>query len=163
MPEIIDRFTGPYAFLSNFAAAPVLMDGETYPTVEHAYQAAKVWPHACATYRGSDLRFKPWRTIIREASTASAAKRLGGRAPLREDWEHVKVGVMRELLEQKFAPRTHYRELLLATGDATLIEGNTWGDIYWGMCRGRGTNMLGKLLMVIRDAGRVGASPSPAP
>ena len=39
---------------------------------------------------------------------------------------------------------------LLATGKATLVEGNSWGDTFWGVCRGKGKNMLGKILMRVR-------------
>ncbi len=40
---------------------------------------------------------------------------------------------------------------LLATGDAELVEGNNWGDRFWGICRGEGRNELGKILMKVRD------------
>ena len=46
----------------------------------------------------------------------------------------------------------HLKELLLATGTAELIEGNTWNDTYWGVCNGKGKNMLGKTLMDCRAA-----------
>jgi predicted NAD-dependent protein-ADP-ribosyltransferase YbiA (DUF1768 family) len=39
---------------------------------------------------------------------------------------------------------------LLETGDAELIEGNDWGDTFWGVCGGKGNNFLGKLLMEVR-------------
>lgn len=56
---------------------------------------------------------------------------------------------MEDLLRQKFS-KTPLRRLLLATGEAELIEGNTWGDTYWGVCHGVGQNHLGCLLMKIR-------------
>lgn len=149
---MIDRFAGPYGFLSNFAPARVVLEGEPYPTVEHAYQAAKVEFDDCALYGNPPINLKRWRHVIQEAASAAAAKRIGRRVPLRPDWDEIKVRVMAELLGQKFAPGTAYREKLQATGDATLIEGNTWGDTYWGVCNGKGTNMLGQILMAIRDA-----------
>jgi predicted NAD-dependent protein-ADP-ribosyltransferase YbiA (DUF1768 family) len=64
---------------------------------------------------------------------------------------------MRDLLRQKFA-HPELRRLLLATGDAELVEGNTWGDRFWGVCAGRGQNHLGRLLMAIRAEIRTAAS-----
>jgi hypothetical protein len=55
-----------------------------------------------------------------------------------------------ELLAQKFS-YPYYRDLLLATGDAELIEGNVWNDVFWGVCNGIGKNWLGKLLMQVRE------------
>ena len=68
---------------------------------------------------------------------------------LRPDWEEVKVQVMRELLYAKFSEEP-LRGMLKATGDQHLEEGNNWGDTFWGVCRGRGENWLGKLLMEVR-------------
>ena len=67
--------------------------------------------------------------------------------------------VMRGLLARKFAPGTELAARLLATGDAQLVEGNTWGDRFWGVCRGQGRNQLGQLLMERRDQLRHGLAP----
>ena len=80
------------------------------------------------------------------AATPSAAKRAGRKVRLRDDWELVRVHVMRDLLTQKFA-HDSLAALLLSTGNAELVEGNTWGDTFWGVCGGTGLNVLGKLLM----------------
>jgi ribA/ribD-fused uncharacterized protein len=133
----IDSFQGSYRFLSNFWPTSVTFDVVFYPTVEHAFQAAKTL----------DLRI---RAEIRDCKTAADAKRLGRRAPLRPDWEKVKIPIMESLVRQKFAPNTELAESLLATGNADLIEGNTWGDRFWGVCRGEGENRLGKILMQVR-------------
>jgi predicted NAD-dependent protein-ADP-ribosyltransferase YbiA (DUF1768 family) len=61
---------------------------------------------------------------------------------------------MRSLLRQKFA-HPSMRERLLATGDEELIEGNWWGDTFWGVCNGEGQNQLGKLLMRVRHESRL--------
>jgi len=114
------------------------MGGEFYPTVEHAYQAAKT----------TDLN---QRKFIREARTPKIAKQLGGGVTLREDWEMVKVAVMGTLVLQKFSKNLDLRSRLLATGDAILEEGNWWGDNFWGMFRGKGKNHLGKILMQVRE------------
>ena len=141
MAKTIENFDEEYSFLSNFYSSPVRQDGVTYPTVEHAFQACKTTDFA-------------EREPIRQASTPGQAKRLGRRVTLRPDWEQIKVSVMRELLLQKFKDDL-LKAQLLATGEAVLIEGNTWHDCYWGFCRcercGKGSNMLGILLMEVRD------------
>jgi ribA/ribD-fused uncharacterized protein len=72
--------------------------------------------------------------------------------PKRPDWEDVKVGIMWQLLTDKFIRHENLRRQLLATGDEELVEGNTWGDRFWGVCDGEGRNMLGVLLMRVRSA-----------
>jgi len=133
---MIISFQGEYRWLSNFSPCLVVLDGETYASTEHAYQAAKT------------LNLDQRKQIMRMAH-ASAAKRAGRYVAMRLDWDTVKISVMRNLLQQKFA-QTPYRELLLATGNHLIIEGNTWGDVFWGVCLGVGENNLGKLIMEIR-------------
>lgn len=139
---MISTFTGPHAFLSNFYPARVTLDGVVYPTVEHAYQAAK----------SADPSFAYRLSIAALPGThagAAAAKRAGRHVPLRPDWERVKVGVMRDLLRQKFA-HLELRAKLAAT-DEELVEGNWWGDRFWGQSPlGVGENWLGRILMEIR-------------
>jgi ribA/ribD-fused uncharacterized protein len=132
----IQSFQGEFRFLSNFHPAPVLYCGKGYPSVENAYQAAKT--------------NNPDRRVAFQTCTAGQAKKMGRRVGLRPDWESIKLGVMLELLRQKFE-HNPLRAMLLETKDATLIEGNTWGDQYWGVCAGVGENHLGKLLMQIRS------------
>lgn len=88
--------------------------------------------------------------MIREAATPGQAKKLGQGVSLRPDWESVKVDLMRTFVRKKFE-NPFLRPLLLATGDAELVEGNTWNDTFWGVCRGRGQNWLGRILMEVRD------------
>ena len=136
-PACIDRFRGEYAFLSNFHRAPFAWRGRTFETAEAAYQSRKTRDHR-------------EREHIRNAPTPAAAKRFGRRVALRADWEYVKDNVMHAVLMAKFAVPA-LRDALLATGDAELVEGNTWGDTYWGVCKGKGRNQLGRTLMRIRD------------
>lgn len=132
----INSFQGAYRFLSNFYPAHVVYGGITFPTTEHAYQAAK----------SADIHNAQ---RIAQLPTPGDAKRAGRTLVIRTDWEQVKEQVMLDLLRLKFA-LPHLREKLLATGDVALIEGNTRGDVYWGVCRGRGRNRLGELLMQVR-------------
>lgn len=70
---------------------------------------------------------------------------------MREDWEEIKISVMEALLRQKFCDaRTGLGRMLVDTGDQDIVEGNSWGDRFWGV-DGTGKNILGKLLMHIRD------------
>lgn len=136
---MIDKFDGEYAFLSNFYPSSIFdsNDGFTYPTVEHFFQAKK------------SLILKE-REMISKADTPGKAKRMGRKVQLRSDWEDIKLLVMEDALRRKFS-KARFREALLATGDEELIEGNWWGDTFWGVCKGVGENNLGKLLMKIRE------------
>ena len=134
---MINQFTGEYRWLSNFWPAKVKYLGVEYPTVEHAYQAAKTEDSA-------------WRENIRQAATPGQAKRLGSQAPMRPEWHNVKLEVMENLVRRKFQ-HPELKALLLATKNEELVEGNYWGDTFWGVCRGKGENHLGKILMKIRS------------
>jgi ribA/ribD-fused uncharacterized protein len=133
---MIDQFKGERAFLSNFWPSPAILDGIAHRTVEHAFQAAK-------TFNRHE------RELIAAQPTPGAAKQAGRKVSLRPDWEAVKVQIMEDLVRRKFAdPELAHK--LLATGDEDLIEGNTWNDRFWGVCRGQGRNELGKILMPVR-------------
>lgn len=123
------------------------MDEVKYPTVEHAYQASKTI-------------FDGERARILEVATPGEAKRRGRYVTLRPDWDKHKVNVMYELLRQKFHVISLAHQLA-ATGDEELIEGNDWRDSYWGVYRGEGKNVLGKLLMKVREevVQKVGSHP----
>lgn len=142
--KVIDRFTSEagYGFLSNFHPSTIYIDGKSYATVEHAYQAHKTLDEAS-------------RELIRRAKTPSEAKKLGQGVQLRSDWEDVKIDLMRSFIRQKFE-NPFLRPQLLDTGDAELIENNYWNDRFWGVCRGVGQNWLGKILMEVRDEMRRG-------
>jgi len=152
---MIARFTGRNRFLSNFEPAVVCFDGLAFPTVEHAFQAAKTHD-------------PEWQLKIQRAATPGKAKSLGRRVPLIPAWDEMKVDVMRELVRQKFeSPRAAgkggqnerlfgYHTLLLKTGEVEIVEGNDWHDVFWGKCGcpghgGKGENWLGRLLMEVRE------------
>ena len=78
------------------------------------------------------------------------AKRLGRKVTLRPDWEQIKTYTMLLLLRIKFSDE-NLATKLLETGEQKLIEGNSWGDCFWGVCDGVGENHLGKLLMQVRE------------
>lgn len=137
--EAIMKFSGKYRFLSNFYPAEVVYENYRYPTIEHAFQAAK-------TLNQGE------RKIIRQSEKPGQAKRLGRKVELRRDWDQIKLQVMEDLNRQKYARYPELAAKLIATGDAELQEGNTWGDRFWGvdLKTGEGENHLGKILMRIR-------------
>lgn len=134
----IGSFTKSYRFLSNFYPCSILYEGVTYESVEAAYQSAKTL-------------IPRERHAIRLAAHASIAKRMGRRVTLRPNWDYIKLDIMLDLLRIKFSGDFLLRSALLSTGDAELVEGNWWGDVYWGVCEGMGANHLGQLLMQVRS------------
>jgi ribA/ribD-fused uncharacterized protein len=135
---MISVFRREYAFLSNFAIAPLLYEGYEVPTSEHAYQAAKA-------------RTLETRMDIIRCETPADAKAIGQLVPKRADWQDIKVNVMLTVLRLKFHQNADLCRKLVATGDEELVEGNTWGDVFWGVCEGKGLNWLGRLLMQVRS------------
>lgn len=136
----IESFEGEYRFLSNFYESVIEREGIRFATAEAAYAAAKTDDPT-------------WKARIALASSPNAAKKLGRGAPLRPTWESEKLVVMEEILRMKFADE-RLRDKLTSTAPVELVEGNWWGDTFWGVCKGVGENHLGRLLMKIRDEGR---------
>lgn len=134
-------FNGEFRFLSNFEPSWITMaDRITYPSVEHAFQAAKT----------TNLEA---RWLIAALRSPGAAKRAGRAVVLRADWEEVKGPVMIACLRAKFGQHPDLAQKLLATGDRELVEANTWGDRVWGVDyrTGAGENRLGIALMIVRS------------
>jgi ribA/ribD-fused uncharacterized protein len=132
---MIKEFQGPYRWLSNFYPCSIEYEGETYGSVEAAFQAAKnLDPQVRKTF----VNLQP-----------NAAKRKGRLITLRPDWLAARLDVMRDLLRIKFKDPM-LRQKLLDTQDEHLQEGNTWNDRFWGVCDDKGQNNLGKLLMQVR-------------
>lgn len=149
---MIGEFKGKYRFLSNFHPARIEYEHLVYPSVEHAYVAAKT----------KNMKFKRLITTI-PANQAGKAKRMGSVGGMKKfgcnlikDWDFLKTKIMLDLLRLKFQDVT-LSGLLLQTGDEYLQEGNKWHDNYWGACKCEqcltntiGFNMLGQLLMNVR-------------
>lgn len=136
MTAPISSFRGKYLFLSNFYPVRVFYDELFYPSAENAYQAAKT--------------LIPRERIQFLLTSAKGAKLIGRRLVLREDWEDVKLSIMRTIVRDKFQRHPRLADQLLATGKRRLIEGNHWHDTYWGVCNGVGQNRLGRILMRVR-------------
>jgi ribA/ribD-fused uncharacterized protein len=142
MPDVINFYSSSdeHGYLSNFAAYPINLDGKTWPTSEHYFQAQK-------------FKEPEHQETIRKAGSPMIAARLGRsrKRPLRRDWESVKVAIMRKAVLTKFTQHAELREQLLATADAKIVE-HTERDDYWGDGGdGSGKNMLGRILMEVRE------------
>ena len=134
---VISSFKGKYKFLSNFYPCDVEFNNIVYPCVENAFQAQK-----------TTNRIKQMSFIHVSPKTA---KKLGREVKLRKDWECVKLKVMEDLVRIKFS-NPELASLLKSTKGYLLVEGNTWGDDFWGVCNPeKGKNNLGKILMKVRD------------
>lgn len=143
----IDRFDGPYEFLSNFyRARPIMFKGQLFDTAEHAYQAAKFMSHYMTPEQRHAIK------LVKSCRTPGRAKKAAHMMDGYFDptFPARKLAVMREILEDKFKAND-LRRSLCNTAGRDLIEGNDWGDVYWGVCKGLGQNELGKLLMSLRD------------
>lgn len=146
MPKlIINSFKDEYEKFSNFYPVIIYYEHRNYPSVEHAYVAAKT-------------KDEMFRKMISEllAEEAGKAKNLGRKIKLRPRWDLIKYPIMRRFLYQKFIYH-EFKKLLLSTGNAHIEEGNYWHDNYWGNCYCKkcehiqGENKLGKIIMGIRE------------
>jgi len=158
-----------HTFLSNFYSASVYYQGESYLSVEHAYQAMKFENSSFKNVSEEDIikinkRLESRGTFIKKemlpymftstSMTAGTSKTVANQLRrlgyVRKDWDDAKLPIMIELVIQKFSNISLFQRLE-KTGDKYLIEGNDWGDTYWGVVNGRGRNVLGRLLMSIRE------------
>ena len=138
---------GEYGPFSNFSAHRLFLKGKTWRTSEHYFQAQKF----AGTEHEEELRLAESPMVV--ARMGRSRKR-----PLRKDWESVKNHVMREAVLAKFTQNKELTALLLSTGDATLVE-HTANDSYWGDGGdGTGKNMLGIILMEVREKLKTDAS-----
>jgi len=134
----------PYGAFSNLYRRELRLDEQTYPTAEHAYQAAKA--------RRPEVR--DW--ILAAPSPALLAMAAHGlyQWDIVPDWSRIKFDRMRAVLRAKFTQHDDLRELLLSTGNARLVEVGTVDNAInrlWGEVNGKGKNMLGVLLMELRQ------------
>lgn len=141
-PDILE-FQGQYRWLSNFWPCSITLDDMVFNSVEQAYVAAKTEDPGI-------------RQIVQSLPTPAMCKKYGRRhIPVASDWHDRKLKVMELLLRQKFIGIYELTQKLDATGDCQIIEGNRWGDTFWGVCHGVGENHLGKLIMAIRAENRL--------
>lgn len=157
----INEFQGEYRFLSNFWPANIELNGQKYPTVEHAYVAAKFGQNPAPvrvpyTTPNSETKYRevPLAQYVAELASPGAAKRFGRTAKVDEYWNERRIPVMQLLTDQKYHPKYNpdLAQKLVRTEDAHICEGNPWGDKFWGQSPlGNGENTLGKMNMHRRD------------
>jgi ribA/ribD-fused uncharacterized protein len=137
----------PFGAFSNLYQRPIEFEGLVYPTSEHAYQAGKA----------SKPAVRDW--ILSAPTPALAAMAAHGLYvwDVVPDWAQIKFDRMRRVLRAKFDQHPDLQELLLATGEARLVEAGTVSNAVnrlWGEVDGKGENMLGVMLMELRTAYR---------
>lgn len=142
MPKTINfyRVRDEYGCFSNFSPYRIIINGKVWSTTEHYFQAQK--------FAGTEHE-----EAVRQCKSAREAADMGRdrSLPLREDWEDVKNIIMYQAVRMKFWSHLDLRNELLKTGDAILVE-HTTNDRYWGDGGdGSGKNMLGKILMLVRE------------
>ena len=93
---IISSFREKHYFLSNSFQSEIILDGKAYLTVEHAFQAAKIFD-------------EDERKMLLQAASPRNAKQMGREVTLRADWEQVKLEIMFDLLKQKFSRADLYQ------------------------------------------------------
>lgn len=134
---MIDKFQDEHCWLSNFWPCIIKDDlGREWLSAEAAYQAMKSEDRKV---QDQFLELNPFQ-----------AKKLGKRILIRPGWANNRLEVMKRIVMAKFTQNRDLKEKLISTGDEELIEGNWWGDTFWGVCHGKGQNHLGKILMEVR-------------
>jgi len=131
-------FKDEYFFLSTFYPVPItlIIDGKEckFLNVEAAYQAQK---NPAIADRFSQVK-------------GLEAKRMDDRLIITvPDWDNYKLFAMANALHAKFSNKFLFSKLKAIKED--IIHDNYWGDTYWGIYKGEGKNILGKMLMHIRD------------
>lgn len=141
--EEIKFFKGEWEFLSNFYPCRIEMDGNIFPSSEHAYMSCKSLDPSWIKYCTDPM------------NSPNTVKKKSYTIELREDWDQVRIPSMKKALYFKFIQEP-FRTKLLNTRDKNLIEGNHWHDNFFGSCicekcGDNGKNNLGKLLIELRD------------
>lgn len=139
---MILEFKDEFAFLSNFFLCPVRVLDRVFPSSEHAFMSFK-----------NDS--EEWKAKCMDPNiTPGQIKRLARKIELIEDWNDFRLTAMKTVVSNKFWGNKELRAKLLATGDQNLVEGNRWGDRFFGVDLtvnpNIGENHLGRILMQVR-------------
>ena len=130
-------FRNEYWFLSNMYPCEIRVNGLVFTCAEACFQSFKT----------TDLNE---RKKFQEID-GFKAKKLGRSVSLRSDWNDIRIEVMSRVIHAKFKQNPDLTKKLKDTGDLLIIEDNTWKDTFWGVCNGKGYNLLGQILMSERD------------
>lgn len=156
---VIPEFRGEYYFLSNYFYAPFIWRGIEFKWAEQAFAYAKTFfaiDDKPRNYQGEFVTEEEYfQGHILNAESPGDAKKLGRQCKINvAEWDKYKVMYMREIVHAKF--RTGQGNLvgqLINTGSMMLVEGNDWGDNFWGRTLDKttgkrvGFNTLGVILM----------------
>lgn len=145
---MISGFNGRWSFLSNFYPCLIYHQGLEYKSVEAFYVAMKI--DSDQIINGKYYTSGDFREMISKLDNPGLIKKIGKKVKLRKDWDSKKLEYMNWAVREKFKDES-LKEMLLLTGDQEIIEENYWGDTFWGICKGKGQNHLGKILMKVRD------------
>lgn len=136
---LIHKFSDEFELYSNFYMTPILYQGMVFKSSEHAFQAQKAI---------SPIDF----SAICNAETPGKAKRIGRKIPMKDEWDEIKLGIMKEIVRSKFENTVSFRSALTSWYNTKFIEGNYWHDNFFGNCfcekciMIQGQNHLGKIL-----------------
>jgi hypothetical protein len=155
------EFKGEKRYLSNMFQCAIKMDSslaskypylvfddKVYRSSEHLYQALKSESIAYRDKIRYTIAPHMTKKISKQLLTPSEITEY---FEFRKDWDDIRVEVMQLCLELKFTQHPKLAQKLLDTGDELIEERNYWNDTFWGTCKGTGKNMLGQLLMAVRD------------
>lgn len=130
------QFRNEYYFLSNMYPCSIELFGVQYSCAEAAFQSFKVPLCKRNMFIGKN---------------GYEAKRLGRLVKLPSNWDAVRTEAMMTVVREKFMQNPDLKQKLLATENEYIQEDNVWNDKFWGVCDGEGYNMLGKILMDVRE------------
>lgn len=139
----------PYGAFSNLFRCKVVFEGVEYPTSEHAYQAGKA----------AKPEVRAWLLAAPTPALCALAAHALPTWDVTPNWAETKLDHMRAVLRAKFEQHPELAVLLADTGDARIVESATTNNAvnrFWGEVNGKGQNMLGVMLMELRDSLRTG-------
>lgn len=134
----------PYGVFSNLYKCTIIFEEEAFSTAEHAYQAGKARKEAV----------RQWILSAPSPSLVAMAAHGLYTWDIVPNWSKIKFERMRNVLKAKYTQHEGLRDLLLSTGNARLVESCRTDNLVnrtWGEVNGKGLNMLGVLLMEVRD------------
>ena len=160
----------PFYEFSNFFNCKIIIDNKEWKSSEHYYQAQKFINEDHKEYiRLCDTPMKAFRIAKLKIGCGYSAKwmidkkntpillndvinkLLQENVKIRDDWEEIKIDVMKKVLYEKFTQHPNLMNILKNTNNSIIIEDSP-RDSYWGIgFDKKGKNMLGKLLMELRN------------
>ena len=149
----ICKVTEQWGDFSNFGRIPVEVDGVVFSTSERLYQVMK--------FTDPEAR----KAVFKAVQPKMTAKHQSKIGKQREDWGRYLVDAMKYCLMRKFEQSEKFREELAQTAGLFIVEdqttfpkktADTWGVKLSADGKSyEGPNLLGRLLMELRDNGKL--------